>query len=58
MARSGRPPIAKEQRKAGFLNLRLAASERVEIDKAAEIAGKPATTWAREILLAQARQIR
>ena len=58
MARTGRPPIAKEKRKAGFLSLRLSEAERDEVDKAATKDAKPTTTWAREILLAEARRIR
>jgi len=52
----GRPKIKDEMRKGSVLTLRLSVAERAEIDKAAGSA--PASTWAREILLANARKKR
>jgi len=54
MPRTGRPTIAPASRKAGFLTLRLSEAERDHIEQAAQIDGKRATTWARDVLLAQA----
>jgi uncharacterized protein (DUF1778 family) len=58
MAKVGRPQIDAIDRKASYLTLRISATERALIDDAAsKSAAKKATTWAREILLAKAREV-
>lgn len=54
MPKIGRPTITPTSRKAGFLTLRLSAAEKDHIAQAAQIDGKRATTWARDVLLEQA----
>ena len=55
MSKMGRPKIEAKSRKAGVFSFRVSQAERKEIEDAAERGGKRATTWAREILLASAR---
>ncbi len=58
MPRTGRPKIDAKDRKGGVFTFRLNDAERQEIEEAASKEGKRATTWAREILLAKAREPR
>jgi hypothetical protein len=53
-ARMGRPPLAVDDVRDVFFKIRVSPKERDEIVAAAERDGKPATQWAREILLASA----
>ena len=50
----GRKPLTNEV-KAGMLLVRVTAAERVELDTAAAAAGKPTSTWVRDLALSAAR---
>lgn len=50
--RIGRPPIAKKERKATLLSVRLTEDERREVERAAKAAGVGLSEWARRTLLA------
>ena len=52
----GRPSLAGGTAKTVVFSLKLSAEEKVAIVAAAERSGKPVTQWAREALLAAARQ--
>jgi hypothetical protein len=52
--RMGRPPLAEEDVRDVFFKIRVSPKERDEIVAAAERDGKPATQWARDVLLATA----
>jgi hypothetical protein len=54
--RRGRPPLPKGTAKKSLLSVRLTREERRAIDQAADEAGKPASEWARELLLASVRR--
>jgi len=54
MSKLGRPKIKDDIRKASVLTLRLSQDERAAIDRAAD--GKPASKWARQILLEATRK--
>jgi hypothetical protein len=49
----GRPPLPDDERRAKPLRIRLSDPEREEIDKAA---GGKSSTWARQVLLREARK--
>ncbi len=49
----GRPPLPEGEVRKAF-NLRLSADERERVEAAAEQAGKPASQWAREVIVAAA----
>lgn len=55
MAPAGRPPISGE-RKANRLQVLLTDDERAAIDARAESLGKPTSTHARDVLLADAAE--
>ena len=50
----GRPPLAKGQERDEVVTIRLRASERARLERAARKAGKPLSTWAREALMDEA----
>ncbi len=50
----GRPPLGKGQERDEIVTIRLRASERARLERAAQKAGKPLSTWAREALMAEA----
>jgi len=52
--RIGRPPIAKKDRKATLLSVRLTEIERRIVERAAKTAGVGLSEWARRVLLATA----
>jgi hypothetical protein len=52
--RIGRPPLAKKERKATLLSVRLTEEERREVERAAKTAGVGLSEWARRILLTAA----
>jgi uncharacterized protein (DUF1778 family) len=52
----GRPKLAKEQKKAEFINLRFSSDEAREIDTAAAQAKQMRSKWARNTLLEAARK--
>ena len=52
--RIGRPPIAKKDRKATLLSVRLTEAERAIVERAADKAGVGLSEWARRTLLAAA----
>jgi hypothetical protein len=49
--RIGRPPLAKKERKATLLSVRLTEEERREVERAAKAAGVGLSEWARRVLL-------
>lgn len=53
--RMGRPPLAKKERKAAHLSVRLTEAEHREAERAAKDAGLPLSEWARRAVLAAAR---
>lgn len=55
MGRQKQPP---EKNRTNILRIRLLASERAELDKAAELLGLDTSTWARTRLLVVARKSR
>jgi uncharacterized protein (DUF1778 family) len=54
----GRPQIAPSERKQTIITLRVNDSERGELEQAASSKGASFSSWARETLLQEARQIR
>jgi predicted HicB family RNase H-like nuclease len=52
--RIGRPPLAKKERKATLLSVRLTEEERREVERAAKAAGVGLSEWARRVLLTAA----
>jgi predicted HicB family RNase H-like nuclease len=52
--RIGRPPLAKKERKATLLSVRLTEEERREVERAAKAAGVGLSEWARRVLLSAA----
>jgi uncharacterized protein (DUF1778 family) len=50
--RMGRPPLPRGEARAVVFTLRLTDEERDALDRAAKLAGKPVTQWARETLVA------
>lgn len=52
--RIGRPPIAKKDRKATLLSVRLTEAERRIVERAAKASGVGLSEWARRSLLALA----
>lgn len=52
--RIGRPPIAKKERKATLLSVRLSAEERRDVERAAKDAGVGLSEWARRVLVTAA----
>lgn len=51
----GRPTLPEGTARTQVFALKLSADERAAIDAAAERVGKPVTQWARDVLLARAR---
>lgn len=51
----GRPPIAEEKRRSDHIKVLVTEAERVELDRAAEAAGKAVSTWVRDVALERAR---
>ncbi len=49
----GRPVLPDEERRDSELRIRLTATERAELDRAA---GKDTSTWARDVLLRAAKR--
>lgn len=56
--RMGRPPIAEEKRRSDHIKVLITEAERAELDQAAEAAGKPVSTWVRDVALEKARHKR
>jgi uncharacterized protein (DUF1778 family) len=54
----GRKAISGTRKTDRTLRIRLTDDERDVIDRAAEVVGKPASTWARDLLLAAAKRTR
>ena len=54
MPRTGRPKLDEADKKGGIFNFRISEDERVQIEAAAAKAGKRASAWVREIVLAKA----
>ncbi len=52
--RIGRPPIAKKERKATLLSVRLTEAERTIVERAAKKAGVGLSEWARRVLITEA----
>jgi hypothetical protein len=52
--RMGRPPLAKKERKAAHLSVRLTEDEHRTADRAAKVAGMALSEWARSVVLAAA----
>lgn len=52
--RIGRPPIAKKERKATLLSVRLTEDERKTVERAAKASGVGLSEWARRVLLSAA----
>jgi hypothetical protein len=52
--RIGRPPVAKKDRKATLLSVRLTQAERRDVERAAKVAGVGLSEWARRVLLTAA----
>jgi hypothetical protein len=52
--RIGRPPIARKERKATLLSVRLTEDERRDVERAAKAAGVGLSEWARRVLIASA----
>jgi hypothetical protein len=52
----GRPGLPKGTARTGSFTVKVSDDERAKIEAASARAGKPATTWAREILLAACSQ--
>ena len=52
--RIGRPPLAKKERKATLLSVRLTEEERRDVERAAKASGVGLSEWARRVLLASA----
>lgn len=50
--RMGRPPLAKKERKAAHLSVRLTEDELRRIERKAEAAGVIVSEWARSVVLA------
>ncbi len=50
MSPAGRPPLSGERKNIRFIMM-LNELEREHLDAAAAIAGKPVSTWARDLLL-------
>jgi uncharacterized protein (DUF1778 family) len=48
----GRPPLAKKERKATHLSVRLTADEHRGLERAAKAAGLALSDWARSVILA------
>jgi len=48
----GRPPLAKKERKAAHLSVRLTEDELRRIERTAEAAGVIVSEWARSVVLA------
>jgi predicted HicB family RNase H-like nuclease len=48
----GRPAVEAGKARTGSFTVKVSDEERAAIEAAAAKAGKPATTWAREVLLA------
>lgn len=56
MSPAGRPPLAGT-RKQERIEVRFTEDEKATIDAAVAILGKPTATWARDSLLALAREV-
>jgi hypothetical protein len=54
-ARMGRPPLADGKAREIVFTIRLAEAERDQVAEAARRAGRPASAWARDVLLAASR---
>lgn len=52
----GRPPKRPENRKEGYLDVRLEPAEKEAFKNAADLAGLPLSTWVRERLRLAARR--
>jgi hypothetical protein len=52
--RIGRPPLARKERKATLLSVRLTEDERRDVERAAKAAGVALSEWARRVLLSAA----
>jgi hypothetical protein len=50
--RMGRPPLAKKERKATHLSVRLTEDEHRGVERAAKAAGVALSDWARGVILA------
>jgi len=50
--RMGRPPLAKKERKAAHLSVRLTEAEHRAAERAAKATGQGLSEWARAIVLA------
>lgn len=50
--RTGRPPLAKKERKAAHLSVRLTEDEHRAAERAAKKAGVALSEWARSVVLA------
>jgi predicted HicB family RNase H-like nuclease len=48
----GRPPLAKKERKAAHLSVRLTLDEHKAAERAAKAAGVALSEWARAVILA------
>jgi uncharacterized protein (DUF1778 family) len=53
--RMGRPPLAKKERKATHLSVRLTEDEHRGVERAAKAAGVALSDWARSVILAASR---
>jgi predicted HicB family RNase H-like nuclease len=53
--RMGRPPLAKKERKAAHLSVRLTLDEHKAAERAAKAAGLALSEWARSVILAASR---
>jgi hypothetical protein len=51
----GRPRLSPDAAKGRIFSIRLDPAERAEVEQAADRAGRKASDWAREVLLAAAR---
>jgi hypothetical protein len=49
--RMGRPPLAKKERKAAHLSVRLTLDEHKSAERAAKVAGLALSEWARGVVL-------
>ena len=52
--RMGRPPLAKKERKATHLSVRVTLDEYRGVERAAKAAGVPVSEWLRSAILAAA----